>query len=146
MGDELLSITEVGEATGLAASTLRYYERAGLLSPAARIGGRRHYSPDVLHRLRIIGLLQEVGFTIGEIGEVINRAGSGGWRSLARAKLDEIDEHIRKITQARELLVAALECGCSGLEHCELVNRRRGRHERVIRTLSFRSVETDAGR
>lgn len=146
MDDELLSITEVGDATGLAASTLRYYERAGLLSSAARIGGRRHYSPDVLHRLRIIGLLQEVGFTIGEIGDVINRGDSGGWRSLARKKLDEIDEHIHKITQARELLVAALECGCSGLEHCELVNQRRGRHERVIRTLSFRSGQTDPGR
>ena len=44
MGDEgLLSITEVGEATGLQSSALRYYEREGLIEPAGRASGRRLY-------------------------------------------------------------------------------------------------------
>lgn len=139
MDAELLSITEVGDATGLPSSTLRYYERAGLVTPAARIGGRRHYSRDVLHRLAVIGLLQEVGFTIGEIGEVIRGRGQGrAWHSLARDKLREIDEHIEKVTAARKLIVAALECDCADLERCGLVGRRRGRHDRVVQTMSLR--------
>ncbi len=139
MGEEkLLSISEVGETTGLPSSALRYYERVGLLSPKARIGGRRHYTPDVLQRLAIIGLLQEVGFTISEIGDLLRRKSDNGWRSLAANKLDEIDDHIRKITEARELLTAALDCDCSGLERCELVSRRQGRHKRVVQTLSFK--------
>lgn len=140
MHDGLLSITEVGEATGLSSSALRYYERARLVTPKARLGGRRHYAPDVLHRLAIIRLLQEVGFTISEIGDLINRQGHPeGWRSLAGDKLKEIDNHLERITEARELLTAALECGCSGLEDCDLVSERRGRHTRVVQAVSLRT-------
>jgi MerR family redox-sensitive transcriptional activator SoxR len=146
MDDELLSITEVGQATGLPSSALRYYERAGLLAPAARVGGRRHYSPDVLHRLAIIGLFQEAGFTISEIGDLLNSRPRGSrWRSLATDKLKEIDAHIERITETRRLLTAALACECSSLESCELVGRRRGPHKRAIQTLSLKMID-DASR
>lgn len=135
---DLLSITEVGEATGLQSSALRYYERAGLIAPQARIGGRRHYSQDVFQRLAIIRLLQQVGFTIGEIGELIQKGRRARWRSLAENKLQEIDVQLERITAARQLLMAALECGCSGLDSCELVANRRGPHRRVVETVPLR--------
>lgn len=142
MDDELLSITEVGRATGLPSSALRYYERAGLLTPAARVGGRRHYSPDVLHRLAIIGLFQEAGFTISEIGDLLNsKARASRWRSLASNKLKEIDSHVERITETRRLLTAALACECSSLESCELVTTRRGSHRRALQTLSPRMLD-----
>jgi DNA-binding transcriptional MerR regulator len=84
---ELLSITEVGEATGLQSSALRYYEKAGLIEQQGRMGGRRHYEPSVLQRLTVIALLQEVGFTIGEISELLKGKGSRErWRTLAEGK------------------------------------------------------------
>ena len=136
---ELLSITEVGEATGLQSSALRYYEKAGLIRPEARLGGRRHYDRSVLHRLAVIGLLQEAGFTIGEIAQILEHRGRGKrWRSLAEGKLQEIDAHLARVTAARELLHAALSCGCSGLESCEMVTGRRGQHRKVVQTLSLR--------
>jgi MerR family transcriptional regulator, redox-sensitive transcriptional activator SoxR len=136
---ELLSISEVGEATGLQSSALRYYEKAGLIQPEARLGGRRHYGRAVLQRLAVISLLQEVGFTIGEIGELIQRKGRRRhWQSLAESKLDEIDAHIQRVQAARELLTAALDCGCSGLESCDLVQDRRGRHRQAVQTLTLR--------
>ena len=139
MEQELLSITDVAEATGLQSSALRYYEKARLIKSAARVGGRRHYEPSVLQRLAVISLLQEVGFTIGEISELVDRRGKGAkWRSLARTKLQEIDAHLERVTAARELLTAALECGCSGLERCDLVKERRGRHRKSVQTLSLR--------
>ncbi|MGH2756666.1 MAG: MerR family transcriptional regulator, partial [Actinomycetota bacterium] len=86
---DLLSITEVGDATGLQSSALRYYEKEGLIKPAGRAGGRRFYNPAVLQKLAVVALLQEVGFTIGEISEVMNRPGKRRrWRSLAEDKLE----------------------------------------------------------
>ncbi|MCA1708829.1 MAG: MerR family transcriptional regulator, partial [Actinobacteria bacterium] len=127
----LLSITQVGEATGLQSSALRYYENAGLISSQTRVGGRRHYAASVLRRLAVIALLQEVGFTISEMAELFQRKGRRqGWRSLAETKLDEIDAHLDRVTAAKQLLMSALECGCSGLETCDLVNQRRGPHQR----------------
>ena len=136
---DLLSISRVAEATGLRSSALRYYEKAGLIAPQARLGGRRHYSSSVLQRLAVIALLQDVGFTIGEISELV-----GGnrrrlrWRTLAEDKLKEIDVHLARVEAARDLLTAALSCGCSELETCGLVSERRGRHRKAVQTLTLR--------
>lgn len=139
MDQELLSISEVGETTGLQCSALRYYEKAGLIRPKARLGGRRHYDASVVQRLAVIALLQEVGFTIGEISELVSHREKGQrWRTLAEGKLEEIDAHLKRVDAARELLTAALDCGCSGLERCGLVKERRGRHREAVQTLTLR--------
>jgi MerR family transcriptional regulator, redox-sensitive transcriptional activator SoxR len=130
-----IGISEVARATGLRSSALRYYEKAGLIAPAGRAGGRRQYDPSVLQRLAAIALLQEAGFTIAEVREVLG-AGNDSWRMLARQKLGELDAHMARITAARELLVSAIECDCSGLDTCELIAERRGRHRRMVQTLS----------
>ena len=137
--DELLSITEVSEMTGLQSSALRYYETVGLIRSDARVGGRRHYDRSVLHRLAVIAVLQEAGFTIAEVGKLVDRGGRGQrWRAMAESKLKEIDAHLARVETARELLTAALDCDCSGLESCELVSERRGRHRKVVQTLPLR--------
>ena len=140
MGNErLLTIAQVGETTGLQSSALRYYEREGLIEPAGRASGRRLYDESVLQRLAVISLLQEVGFTIGEISELFNRRGKRMlWRSLAEDKLSEIDAHLERVGAARELLSAALQCGCSSLESCDMVSARRGAHRKVTQTLMLR--------
>lgn len=136
---QLLSITEVGEASGLPSSALRYYEKVGLIRSSGRAGGRRQFEAEVLQRLAVVALLQEVGFTIAEIAALVNgRAKRETWRSLAEAKLDEIDSHLQRVAAARELLVASLECGCSSLESCDLLASRRGRHREVAQTLTLR--------
>ena len=132
----LLSISEVVQATGLQSSALRYYEKVGLLEPAARIGGRRHYHRNVLQRLAIILLLQEAGFRIGEIAELVGRDHKRGqWRDLAEAKLEEIDTHIKRVESARNLLRAAIDCGCSNLDTCDLVSERR--HPKAVQRVTL---------
>lgn len=134
MKERLLSITEVGRATGLPSSALRYYERERLVDPAGRSGGRRHYRPEVLKRLAVIALLREVGFTIAEIRELV---AGGAWRSLAERKLDEIDAHAERVQSARDLLASALACECASLDECDFVGRRRGRHRRTTEALTI---------
>ena len=134
---DLLSISEVGEATGLQSSALRYYEKVGLVRPAARAGGRRQYDPSILQRLAAIALLQEAGFTIAEVRQLLGSGSSQQrLRSMAEQKIREIDAHVARVAAARELLVSALRCDCSGIDTCELVSARRGRHQKVLQSVS----------
>lgn len=129
----MLSIGEVATLTGLRPSALRYYEEAGLVSPAARVSGRRHYDHSVLGRLRVIACAQDAGFTIAEIRELL--AGEtdhqGRWRALAERKLREVEAVIAKAEATRRLLEESLDCDCLALEDCATVaagyaERQRG--------------------
>lgn len=116
----MLPIGEVAKRTGLRPSALRYYEEAGLVSPIARLGGRRHYEPSVLDRLRVIACAQEAGFTIAEVRELLGGEGEPPerWRVLAERKLREVDAVIEKALAMRRLLEESLRCDCVDLEKC----------------------------
>lgn len=134
----LLSISEVSAASGLESSALRYYERVGLISPAARLSGRRHYDHAVLRRLAAIQLFQEVGFTIAEIAQLLAPDSSRKrWQLMATEKLCQIDEHLARVAAARELLVAAQECGCATLDSCGLLAGRGGGHRELVQRVSL---------
>ncbi len=119
----MLSIGEVARRTGLRPSALRYYEEVGLISPAGRVSGRRHYDRSVLDRLAVISCAQEAGFTIAEVRDLL--AGEGGgpgrWRALAERKLQEVDALIERAQATRRLLEESLRCDCVTLEECATV-------------------------
>ena len=127
----LLSISDVAAATGLRPSALRYYEEVGLIRPAARVGNRRHYEPDVLNRLSLLALCQDVGFTIAELREVFDPKSGGRkrWREVAERKLGEIDTQIERARTTKQLLESALACNCGQLDGCQMTadagDRRR---------------------
>lgn len=138
---DLFSISEIAEAAGLQSSALRYYERQGLINSAGRVSGRRHYDATVLQRLAVIALLQEAGFTIAEVGQLLGpEEGEQNWRAMAEHKIEEIDAHLARVAAARELLTSALQCDCSGLDTCELVSSRRGHHRKVVQSLTPRGL------
>jgi DNA-binding transcriptional MerR regulator len=118
-----LSISDVAAASGLRPSALRYYEEAGLITPAGRRGGRRIYRPDVLSRLGLVALAREVGFTVAEIAALL-----GGhvndkerWREMTERKLGEIDLQMERLQAMKRLLRAAAACECSGVDACEVI-------------------------
>ena len=119
----MLSIGEVSEISGLRPSALRYYEEAGLITPAARISGRRHYDASVLSRLRVIACAQDAGFTLAEVRRLLGgeQESPGGWRALAERKLREVDAVIDKAKATRQLLEDSLGCDCIALEDCATV-------------------------
>ena len=69
-----LTIGDLAHRAGLATSAIRYYERVGLLPPAARVSGQRRYGEDDVARLAFIGAAQHAGFTLAEIRELADRA------------------------------------------------------------------------
>jgi MerR family transcriptional regulator, redox-sensitive transcriptional activator SoxR len=127
--DQLLPIGEVARRAGLRASALRFYEDAGLIRPTTRVGGRRRYDPSALHRLAVIGLLRDAGFTIDEMRRLL----AGGtarqrWRPMAELKLREIDARIAEAQETRRLIELALACECASLEGCATVAGGYGAH------------------
>jgi DNA-binding transcriptional MerR regulator len=118
-----LSISDVAAASGLRPSALRYYEEAGLITPAGRRGGRRIYRPDVLSRLALAALAQEVGFTVPEIAALLGGHANNKerWREMAERKLGEIDLQMERLQAMKRLLRAAAACECSGVDACEVI-------------------------
>lgn len=87
----VLTIGEVARRAGVRASTIRYYEEAGLLEEPERVGGKRRYNEEVLRRLALIGGAKRAGFTLGEVRTLLHGfpaatgAAQPGRRSLRRS-------------------------------------------------------------
>jgi MerR family redox-sensitive transcriptional activator SoxR len=115
MGDPL-TIGELAARTGLPTSTLRYYDRIGLIPATGRSGGQRRYDPKVIERVRAVTLCQRSGFSLEEIGRLLD--GGRPWHALARQKVEELQGRIAELEQTTALLRSAMDCGCRSLETC----------------------------
>jgi MerR family redox-sensitive transcriptional activator SoxR len=111
-----LTIGELAARTGMPASTLRYYDRIGLVPATGRSGGQRRYDPKVIERLHAVMLCQRSGFTLDEIGRLLD--GGRPWQELAFQKVEELEGRIAELEQTKALLRSAVECGCRSLEAC----------------------------
>jgi DNA-binding transcriptional MerR regulator len=114
---------EVAEAAGVNRETLRYYERRGLLnSPDRSPGGHRLYDDQAVTTLRVIKAAQRLGFTLGEVADLIEagrRHGRNtGLQVRAAEKLVEVEERIADLVLIRENVRAALDAGCDDLHQC----------------------------
>jgi DNA-binding transcriptional MerR regulator len=116
--DGPLAIGELARRTGTATSALRYYERIGLLPPAERAGGRRHYPASSADRLALIRLCQDAGFTLAEIRQLLAASSRRSWSRLAEGKIDELDTRIAEAQRAKKLLKHALACPHRDLLTC----------------------------
>jgi MerR family mercuric resistance operon transcriptional regulator len=92
-----LTIGKLAAEAGVGVETVRFYQRRGLLTPPERAG-----SEDDRQRLAFIRRARQLGFTLGEIGDLL---GSGDGRRAddiiraAEAKLAAISEQIRELAQ-----------------------------------------------
>lgn len=120
-----LTIGEVARRAGVATSSIRYYERIGLLPEPDREGGQRRYDPDVLGKLGFIGVAQSAGFKLREIKELMNGVedadGLGPQRrSLSAEKLVEVEALLERTRAMKGWLEVAKECGCATSQECAL--------------------------
>ena len=67
-----MDIAAVAKRSGVPASTLRFYERKGLIASTGRQGLRRTFAPDVLQRLALIALGRQAGFSLDEIAPMLS--------------------------------------------------------------------------
>jgi MerR family transcriptional regulator, redox-sensitive transcriptional activator SoxR len=120
-----LTIGEVARRAGVATSSIRYYERIGLLPEPDREGGQRRYDADVLGKLGFIGVAQSAGFKLREIKELIEGVdGANGlgaqMRTLSSQKLGEVEALLERTKAMKGWLEVARECGCETPAECAL--------------------------
>jgi len=110
MPEPLLTIGDVAERAHVATSTIRYYERRGLLAADARQSGQRRFRDATLRRLVFIGMLQDAGLALDDIDGILNAADVSEWKAIAARRLEVLDEEIDQLKQARAYLAGALLC------------------------------------
>lgn len=125
-----MSIGEVARRAGVRPSALRYYEGVGVLPAPERENGRRRYDEEVLHevldRMAVVRVAQQAGFTISEIGTLLDGFSedtppSERWRVLAQAKLPEVEGLVKRALGMKVLLEKGLRCECLRLDDCDLI-------------------------
>jgi DNA-binding transcriptional MerR regulator len=112
---DAMRISELARRSGVAASTLRYYEQAGLL-PAGRTGtGYRVYGADALDRLRFIGTGKRLGLPLSQIAELADVRESGpcaqvktGLRRRVAGRLAQVTEQAAELRSFTIVLREAL--------------------------------------
>jgi DNA-binding transcriptional MerR regulator len=114
------TIGAVAREANVAATTLRYYEKLGLIAAPARTGGKRRYDDSVLTRLEVIRLCKTAGFALGEIQMLFadDLPGRPASRALAEAKLAEIDATMAQLARAREIIEWGMRCTCPSIDAC----------------------------
>jgi DNA-binding transcriptional MerR regulator len=114
------SIRELTKELGVTARTLRHYETEGLIAPARR-GQQRLYSSRDRARITLILRGRRVGFTLAEIGEILDLydAGDGGTSQLAHAqrKFAERIEMLERQKADVEESLAELRLGLAMIEN-----------------------------
>jgi DNA-binding transcriptional MerR regulator len=105
-----MDIAEIAKASGLPASTLRFYEEKGLIKSYGRNGLRRLFSANVVERLALISLGRNAGFSLDEINEMFTPDGPVINRELLLARAGELDRKIKELTSMRDGLLHAAVC------------------------------------
>ncbi|MEL7155247.1 MAG: MerR family transcriptional regulator [Actinomycetota bacterium] len=118
--EPLLSIGRVSELADVPITTLRYYEKRGLIDPPDRIGGQRRYRPEVLMRLMVIRFCRIAGLTLAEIATVVSdeTPGRTATKAIAAARIETIDEQLAQLELAKLLLASSIRCRCESVESC----------------------------
>ena len=115
-----MTIGSLAAQTAVPASTIRYYERIGLLPQPHRVSGQRRYGPDALDRLALLTLAQSCGFRLDEMRTLLHGFEPGvkpsvRWQKLAIEKRQEINIQIERLVSMRRLVDDVLSCQCVDL-------------------------------
>ncbi|WP_026909607.1 redox-sensitive transcriptional activator SoxR [Patulibacter minatonensis] len=123
-----LTIGEVAERSGIAATALRYYETRGLIASDRAGSGHRRYPRSVLRRLAFIVFAQRVGLTLREIEETLaslpgdRTPTRADWSTLSARWRTRVDEEIAQLERLKSAMTDCIGCGCLSLDRCALAN------------------------
>ena len=111
-----MRIGTAAEQAGVNIQTLRYYERRGLLPrPPRRTSGYREFPDDAVRIVRFIKRAQDLGFTLGEVEELIKlrsekRRDRTRVRAVAEARVRQVDRKIAELQAIKQALSHLVHC------------------------------------
>ena len=123
-----LSVGEVARRSGVAVSTIHFYEAKGLIRGWRSEGNQRRYPRGVLRRVAVIKVAQRTGIPLETIKQALaalpdDRAPSAeDWARLSQQWREDLDARIARLTRLRDELSECIGCGCLSLTMCPLRN------------------------
>jgi len=105
-----LTVGDVAHRSGVAVSTLHFYESKGLISSSRNQGNQRRYSRAVLRRIAVIKVAQSTGVPLAAIRDALKTLPAGraptarDWARLSASWRKDLDERIARLTRLRDHL------------------------------------------
>jgi MerR family redox-sensitive transcriptional activator SoxR len=125
---KLLGIGEVALRSGVAVSTLHFYESKGLIASIRSEGNRRKYPRGVLRRVAVIKVAQKTGVPLAEIKAALDTLPQGrplsarDWKYFSSQWRSALNSRIDALTVLRDQLDDCIGCGCLSMKACPLRN------------------------
>ena len=123
-----LSAGQVAARSGLAVSTIHFYEARGLIRGWRTAGNQRRYGRDVLRRVAVVKVAQRLGLPLATIRKAMDSLPGGrtptayDWRRLSAEWRADLERRIRTLRKLSRELDGCIGCGCLSLEICSLRN------------------------
>ena len=129
------TIGSLAKAGDVPISTLRYYERAGLLVPGHRSAGNyRLYDAADLERLRFIKAAQATGLTLDDVRVLMDLENDTTQacdevQELISRRLDDVAKRMKDLKHVQKVLRASLDLCRSGShdDHCRVIKQLTGK-------------------
>lgn len=125
---DLLTVGEVADRSGFAASAIRFYDKQGLITATRTSGGQRRFERNMLRRLAFIRAARNVGLTLEEIAAALDTLPDSrtptraDWGRLSIQWRARLDDQIAGLIALRDSLDSCIGCGCLSLKRCAISN------------------------
>lgn len=123
-----LTVGQVAARSGVAVTTLHFYESKGLIRSRRTSGNQRRYTRDTLRRIAFIRVAQRVGIPLRLIAEALaslpdkRTPTREDWTRLSATWRAELDQRINQLQRLRDNLSDCIGCGCLSIDRCVLRN------------------------
>jgi len=126
-----VTIGQAARGAGVGIETVRFYERQGLIAQPRKPDGSgvRHYSEDLIERIRFVREAQNLGFSLREVAELLTlrsdpASNCSDVQERATAKLRDVREKIKRLQQIDAALESLIDAcpGRGGLQVCSIMD------------------------
>jgi MerR family redox-sensitive transcriptional activator SoxR len=125
---DTLTIGQLAQRSGVAASALRFYEERRLIHSERTSSGHRRYPRAVLRRVAFIVFAQRIGLSLSEVAEELRKLPrhdvpvAADWARLSGRWQKQIDARIAELQRLRSGITECIGCGCLSMKKCRLAN------------------------
>jgi MerR family redox-sensitive transcriptional activator SoxR len=126
--DELLTVREMSQRTGVAPSALRFYEDLGLIASVRTGGNQRRYARHMLRRVSLISVAKRLGIPLADVQSAFEALSldtppsHADWQRASRRWKKTLEERRLGIERLERELTGCIGCGCLSMKACGLLN------------------------
>ena len=125
---DLLTVGQIAERSGVAVSTIHFYESKGLIHSERSGGNQRRFARSELRRVAIVKVAQKAGISLAEIRKALDTlpqartVTAADWARLSKRWKASLDDRIARLEALRDQLGDCIGCGCLSISACPLCN------------------------